>query len=397
MTARPRGDDAGAALVESVVALALVGLLVGGGHELHRAVVRARLQTEATLTALRDAASAAELVRVGLSVPADGTVTVATPAGDPVWTPDGCRDGGGTRPLRIEVPRDGADAGSAPPVVLDVAAPAEVDGRTVVVRDPSGAPLAGVDVTHRDAAGTERTLTSDADGCVALPDVVGPALVAAVVDDAVGAVPIGVADGGIADATPLAVVVVPTGRLRVGVTSTGDLPDPAAGGALAWWSDADVGDASAITSAPDAAVRVAAPGDVRTVAAGRRTAVVGACGDPRAGGTTAAVDVPAGGEVDLVVVLGAIRVDAPTDLAGRVVVERRRACPAGGGRPRLVLTLVAAPDGAAGAAGGATAPILLAVPDGTWEVRLEDDAGRVVAGPAVAAVAGPATVAVALP
>lgn len=396
MTARPHGDEAGAALVESVVALALVGLLIGGGHELHRAVVRGRLQSEATLTALRDAASAAELVRVGLSVPGDGTVTVATPPGDPVWTPDGCRDGGGTRPLRIAVPRGGVDAGSAPPVVLDVAAPAEVEGRTVVVRDPSGAPLPGVDVTLRDATGTERTLTADADGCVALPDVVGPALVTPGVDGAVGAVPIGAADGGIADATPLAVVVVPTGLLRVGVTSTGDLPDPEAD-ALTWWSDADLGDPSAMTSAPDVAVRVPAPDDVRTVEAGRRTAVVGACGDPRAGGTTAAVDVPAGGEVDLVVVLGAIRVDAPTDLAGRVVVERRRACPAGGGRPRLVRTLVAAPDGAAGTAGGATAPVLLAVPDGTWEVRLEDDAGRVVAGPAVAAVAGPATIAVALP
>jgi len=368
--------ERGAALVEALAAIALLAVVVSGAHPLHRAAERARERAASTHVALVASAGAVERLRAAAPPSIDdhraeqgGADLVVIPSPHALgWRPAVCD--GGTHLDRVRstaVPVRAGSVPSGPTVSIDALVPVE---RPAVLRlRLHGAPSAsGLGVTVLRADGSTEHLQADPDGCVAIPTSDGP---------------IRVLDDAEREAPPALDLVVAgarstTARIRVGTigdlvvqveTADGaELPHEVVGGRLAWWL------------VEESAGRTAEPGLPLAVIAGTRAFVIGACDDPRAGGTSAVAEVVAGELTTSVVTLPTVEVAAPhADTGRRLVAQRDRPCPGTGSRPILRWVL---PGGAFRAA----------VPDGRWQVRIESPDGRTLLGPVTVHLSGADTV-----
>lgn len=350
-------EESGAALLEAVLALALVGATTAGALVLHRSTVAARATAEGTVADLVVATTTAERLTAGLGDP--GAVTDVTTGR--LWTRRACDDP--VPPTVHAVPI----AGDAEPVdravgTLHVAAPGDgPDAVPVSIAATNGAPVPDAVVTATASDGTVITVRTDVDGCAELAPAPVPRSVRAVGPD--GAEGSGLLAPG---AAAIAVDLVRLGRVTVVLAGSGAAPDASLGDGLAWWAP----------SAPDGGTAV--PGKSLELPAGPRTVVVGACADPRGGGSAALVDVVTDRATVVAVTLGGAAVARPqVDDGRRLVLRRHRPCPGPGGRPVLAWDV-----------GGGGGTLVAAVPDGVWEADLLDAGGRRLAGPVALEVTG---------
>ncbi len=362
----PARDESGASLIEAVVALGLVAVVAAGSQANLVATLRAQTRAEATLRTLEDVEAAVERARIGIP-PEPGPVVVSEAAVTRLWWPARCREDGGPVDARIHAVDHDPEVGGPELArnAVHAALPGQLpSGQVLVLEAVEGGPRSGA-VVSLAAAGQEVVeVVADRDGCVRLPDGAGPVRI--------------VADGGPSLAIPgptggaVRVVVPGSGLLAVSVRSVGVLPDADGSDVLTWWT------------AGDPAAVVTPLGDAARVRAGAHRIVVGACADRRATGTGGLAEVADGGEVEIQVDLGALRVPRPsTAVTRRLVARRERPCPGLGARPTLSWDLAGGP-----------ADLLAAVPDGVWEVRIVDGSAATVAGPVDVEVAGAGPVAI---
>ena len=175
---RHRPDESGLSVVESILALGVVGLLLSGGLLLHRTTVRAQERATTTLMSLEAASTLAERLRSErgtrsdpAAVPAsDPTVAVASRrAPDVLWSAGPCR----SRALHEFATVTAGAAG--PGVTLVLAAPALDPGvLTLLLRDEIGGAPDAVTVAMTRADGSVATDVPDEDGCLVVPASAGP-------------------------------------------------------------------------------------------------------------------------------------------------------------------------------------------------------------------------------
>ncbi len=361
-------DESGLNVVESILALGVVGLLLAGGLLLHRTTVRAQERATMTLTWLEAASTLAERVR---SERGPESAPAPAPSSDPMgaaasrraavglWSPGPCRTRAGHEVVTVTAGPAGAG------VTLDLAAPAPDPGTLELhLRDALGGAPDGVTVGLASADGSDATIVPDEAGCVVVPSTAGPVRVDVSGAHGTTSTILAAADG----VNTFRVGAV--GTVIVEVVLPGPVPDAIDDGDLSWW----------VGGAPDIPATPAVSGEARSLPVGRREVIVGTCGDARAAGAAAAVDVAAGELSTVVVQFGGVRLDRPQVADGRrITLQRSRACPGPPRRPRVVWDV-----------GGGGGELLAGVPDGLWEVRLLDAAGRTIAGPVAVPVVGPA-------
>lgn len=361
MTGRARSHEDGSILIESIVALAVVAVLVAAVHDLHRGAVRARAMASATTAALHVASSGAAMVRAGIPVPPEIDVEEVGIAR--AWTDRDCVLAPEPVHRLVRARVDGRPDDPAGEVVLRVSGPDPTPPPHVVrVVLPDGSAASGVVLHLEDPVGGIRRVETDPSGCVRFE--AGPLPVLVTVEDAAS----------VRSVTSISTAGVTTtvglrrqGSVRLLIASPGRPPEVVEDGALTWWARGSPG--------------VAAIGGALPLPAGPHRVVLGTCEDPRATGTTVPVDVAPDGDAVVEVALGIVRVVRPaTDDGRRLVLRRQRPCPGSGSHPTLGWRL-----------GGGGGELLAAVPDGAWEARLLDAASRTLMGPTTVLVGGDAT------
>lgn len=358
-------SEVGSALLEAVIGLGLLAILVASVTPIHRSVVETALRSAALLDAGRIADDALERVKlgggpsVGSSEGSGVRVEVVRLDGGP--TIETCEDrSSGSHGHHLVTARQERWASARAVELPGLVRPAQGPDDPALVR--LIVPPGTVDASRLALlVGGERVEGQGAGACLLLGALSRGrhSIVADADDDLIGPLHVPLADHPLpltvhGEVVDRLVRVAAASRVRVDVDpGVGRLPDEVGSGALRWF-------------VRDDDLRVArALGERGPVHPGRTTLVVSACRNPEAPASALTVDLPAGSHADLSVPLANVRIDG-IGLRGdaTLLAVRTTGCSdASGLRPTLQWDRSLS-DG-----------MVVALPHGEWEVRLQTASG----------------------